>query len=374
MTQPRAFGPGAAVGYKAPVADPNATPQDHRGALVCVTGASGFIASEVVRQLLERGYRVRGTVRDPKDPNKTAHLWKIADELDARDRLELVPGNLMKPGAFDAALEGARFCCHMAAAVILTAKDPQREIVDPAVHGTRNVFDAIKAAGSVEAVVMTSSISAVLDESKPRSYRHSEADWNESATVKANPYPVAKVESEREAFARVEAAAWGGDPPRLVTINPVLVLGPVTAAVHKRSSPAILRDLLTGKFPGIPNLHFGVVDVRDVARAHVNALANPNAEGRFILHNRGVHMREMAGILRAHFPGSKTPRFGLPNLLMYASAMFDKRVNFTFLRRNLGVERLYDNRRVQEVLGIEFAPIEETIIDGAKSFYELGLA
>ncbi len=353
--------------------DPNATPESHRDALVCVTGASGYIASETVRQLLERGYRVRGTVRDPKDAAKTEHLRRMASALDASDRLELVAANLMEAGAFDAALAGARFCCHMAASVRLHAKDPQREIVDPAVRGTHNVFDALERAPEIEAVVMTSSIAAVVDEQQPLTHTFTEGDWNDSAEIKRNPYPLAKVLSERAAFERV--AHWQGEAaPRFVTIHPVLVLGPLTAKVHRRSSPAVLRDLVRGKFPGLPDLNFGVVDVRDVARAHVNALANPKAEGRYILHHRPVAMREMVETLRPKFPRAPLPKRRLPNFVMYASALFDPRVNFSFLRRNLGVVRKIDNRRVREELGLEFLPIEQTLADTAQSFYDLGLA
>lgn len=352
--------------------DPNQTPAGHRDALVVVTGASGFIASHVVRELLERGYRVRGTVRDPSDEAKTSHLLEMAAELGAAERLELVAGDLMQEGSFDDCMLDARFVCHMAAAVIMAAKDPQRQIVDVAVKGTHNVLGAVERAAAVETLVMTSSIAAVIDEEQTHDHTFTEADWNESASVAESPYPRAKVDSERAAMAWVVSQSEASRP-RFVRINPVFVMGPVLARVHGRSSPAIMRDLLSGKLPGIPDFQFGIVDVRDVATAHVNALANSSAEGRYILHNRGVALTEMAAFARENYPSAKTPRFKLPRVLMYVAALFDKRLSFGFLRRNLGIVRTIQNERVQRELGIRFVPVEESLRDTVNSFYAQGL-
>jgi hypothetical protein len=96
------------------------------GKLVCVTGASGFIGTHLVRELLARGHRVRGTVRDVEDQNKTRRLRELPG---ADERLELFSADLMKPGSFNAAVAGCEWVFHVASAVFLSAKDPQREIV-----------------------------------------------------------------------------------------------------------------------------------------------------------------------------------------------------------------------------------------------------
>lgn len=145
---------------------------------VLVTGAAGFIASNVVRDLLARGYRVRGTVRDASKEKAPAHLHALPG---AAERLELVTADLLQDGAFDRAAEGCEYVVHMASPYVLDAKDPQKDLVDPAVKGTRNVLESC-AKARVKRVVLTSSMAAITDE--PESERVlTEADWNTKSTL-----------------------------------------------------------------------------------------------------------------------------------------------------------------------------------------------
>ncbi len=334
------------------------------GDRILVTGGSGYIASHIVQQLLAAGLQVRATVRDPSDEAKTAHLRALV----GADRLELVAADLMKPGDFHEPVQGCQAVIHAASSVRLRADDAQRDIVDVAVDGTRNVFDAIDAAQGVHTVVVTSSIAAIIDDAKDPSYRFTEDDWNDSATVHSAPYPLSKALAEREAWKRAEASDY-----RVVTINPALVLGPVFTKSHIRSSPNVLHDLLSGKFPLAPRFRFSIVDVRDVAAAHIQALRRPEAQGRYILSNRGMWMRELSELLRPEFPQHKVPRFAMPNFAMYGVALFDKRLSWDFLRRNLDVQRQLDNSKSKQSLGIEYRSIRETILDTAQSFIDRGL-
>jgi dihydroflavonol-4-reductase len=339
------------------------------GERVCVTGATGFIGSHVILTLLERGYRVRGTVRDPKNTAATAHLTERAKQLGAE--LELCAADLTDRGAFDKAVLDCPYVCHVASSVRLTAPDPQREIVDVAVDGTRNVLDAIIAAGCARRVVITSSISAIVDESKPPDYVHRESDWNASANLKESPYPLSKRLAEQAAWAKVEALP---EDRRfaLVTINPSMVLGPILTKEHARSSPSVIRDLMTGKFPMVPKFNFGTVDVRDVALAHVRALEDANAEGRYLLDCRGAWFIEIADVIRKAHPELEAPKRRMPDLLMYIVALFDKRLTWAFLRNNLSIARKLDNSRSRERLGIEYRPLEQTIRETAQSIIDFG--
>ena len=339
------------------------------GDLVAVTGATGFIGTHVVKALLDRGYRVRGTVRDASDEEKVAHLKKIADESEGD--LELVSADLMKKGSFDEPLQGCTHVCHVASSVRLQAKDPQREIVDVAVDGTNNVLDAVDDAGIARRVVVTSSIAAVVDEHRGFDHIFDEEDWNESATLDDAPYSLSKVQAERAAWARVEGRTTDAGYD-LVTVNPVVVLGPIYTRVHKRSSPAVIVDLLSGKYPAVPDLRLCVVDVRDVAEAHVLALETESASGRHILANDYVSLRDAAASLRERFPESKTPRLPLPNPLMYGVALFDKRLSFSFLREHLSKERRIDAAKSEKQLGLRYRPVEETLTATAESARDLG--
>jgi nucleoside-diphosphate-sugar epimerase len=336
---------------------------------VAVTGAAGFIGSHVVLRLLERGHEVVGTVRDASDAGRTDHLRALAEGKPGS--LRLVSADLMEPGSFDAAVSGCRWVVHTASSVRLTAPEPQRDIVDVAVRGTAHVLEAARRAETVERVVLTSSIAAVVDDSRPAPYVHTESDWNESATLGKSPYPLSKVEAERFAWRFMDEL-----PPvnrfSLVTLQPGYTLGPVLARGHLRTSPGAVRDLLRRTFPACPKLSFSLVDVRDVAEAHVRALENEDAAGRYICVSRPLWMREMSAAIRAELPQSKAPTRELPNLVMYAVGALDKRLSFSFLRRNLGKRFDLSAERARTELGLAFRPPEESVRATARSIVDQG--
>lgn len=334
--------------------------------LVCVTGASGFIGTHVVRALLARGYRVRATVRDPSDAHKTDHVRALGD-------VEVLGGDLERPGSFDRAIDGCRYVIHTASPVMLTAKDPQTAIVAPAVRGTRNVLEAVVKAGTVQRVVQTSSIAAVYDLSKPADYVFTEADWNESAKDGPLPYPQSKLLAERAAVDFRDALPAHAQF-ELTAINPTYVLGPVEARVHLRTSPSLIRQVLAGKLPAIPNLFFNLVDVRDVADAHVRAMEHPieSLEARYICYAEELHFTEICARLQAAFPDRRLPRRRIPDPLMYVYALFDKRLTWSYLRRALGRSITVDNARAREKLGVRFRPVDDTLKDTARSIVDGG--
>ena len=141
---------------------------------VLVTGASGYIASYIVRDLLAEGYTVRGTVRDP---NKVAELAHLRAMPGAPERLELVAADLLTPGAFDPHMSGCATVMHTASPYKLDVKDPQKDLVEPALLGTQNVLEAVARSSTVKRVVLTSSMAAITDE-PDENHVLTEADWN----------------------------------------------------------------------------------------------------------------------------------------------------------------------------------------------------
>jgi nucleoside-diphosphate-sugar epimerase len=326
---------------------------------VLVTGVTGFIASRIVEQLLARGYRVRGTVRSLGKPGDIDVLRSLPR---APDRLELVEADLTKPGSFDAPARGCALVVHSASPYVITSKDPQRELVDPAVNGTREVLGACQRAESVRRVVLTSSMAAVTDE-PPTDRVLTEADWNDQSNLTRNPYYYSKVLAERAAWAFMDQKP----PFDLVAINPFMVIGPsLTSSLN--TSNKVLVDLVKGVYPAIVSLTWGFVDVRDVADAHVRAAERPNAHGRYLCAGETMSMRTLVGLLAANgYGGHKLPTIGLDNnwgtaIMRLASYTQQKGVG-SYLRTHLGRVPRYDTTKIRTELGVTFRPVHQTILD-----------
>lgn len=271
------------------------------GKVVCVTGASGYIASWLVKFLLQRGYTVKASVRDPNDQKKTAHLTSMDG---AEKRLHLFKADLLDEGSFDSAIEGCDGVFHTASPFYHDVKDPQAELLDPAVKGTLNVLNSCAKSPSVKRVVLTSSIAAVAFNGKPRT-----PDVIVDETWFSNPdicravqqwYVLSKTLAEEAAWKFVKEK--GID---MVTINPAMVIGPLLQPTLNTSAAAIL-NLINGAETFL-NFTLGWVNVKDVANAHILAYEVPSASGRYCLVESVAHYSEVVRILRELYPSAPLP-------------------------------------------------------------------
>ena len=343
------------------------------GDLVCVTGANGFIASHLIRDLLQAGYRVRGTVRDPSNTEKTTHLHAIAEAAGATDRFELVAADLLKEGSFDAAMVGVSGVCHCAAAVFFAADDPQRDIVDPSLIGTRNVLESIRKAGTVRRLVHTSSVVAIYGWDKPDGHLFTEADWNTSSTLEVDPYGLAKVEAEKAARAFVDALPEA-ERFELVHLNPGMVWGPPLIKAHVKASPKLVRDVISRSNPGVPRLMLNVVDVRDVSEAHVRALEAEAPPPRCILVAVNGWMPEMMQQLQSMFPDVSMGSRRIPKWAVLLVSMFDKTLNTAQLKKLIGRSMPMSSAVSESTYGMTWRPLAETLHDTAAPMIEHGWA
>jgi nucleoside-diphosphate-sugar epimerase len=339
----------------------------NQGGAVCVTGASGYLGTHLVRELLERGYSVRATVRDAGNEDKTARLRELSG---ASDRLKLFSADLTQAGSYDEPLAGSRWLVHAAAAVQLKSKNPQRDIVEPTIQGTRHVLDAALKAGTVEHMALISSVAAVHDTHMRPGHVYTEADWNEDATVEKYPYGLAKVQSEKMFH---EFCAGGAGRPGGFAVHPALVIGPLYLPAHSATSVSVVRDLMLSKFHGCPRMSFGVVDVRDVATAIVNGLER-RAGGRFVLSTQTMMLQDIAGVIAREFPEYRVQTRQLPDFVMYLAALFDSRLTFAYLRRNLGYRKQFSQERAIRELGLRPRDAARSVVDTCRSLIDLGLA
>jgi dihydroflavonol-4-reductase len=123
---------------------------------VCASGVTGYIAAQLVKDLLSRGYIVHGTAHGLSDLARVAHITGLPG---AAQNLKLFEADLLTPGAFDEALAGCELAVHCASPFTMTGKDPQTAFVDPAVKGTMSFLRGCTKVGTVKKVVVTSSIS-----------------------------------------------------------------------------------------------------------------------------------------------------------------------------------------------------------------------
>ncbi|EPS63475.1 hypothetical protein M569_11309 [Genlisea aurea] len=276
------------------------------GATVCVTGASGYIASWLVKLLLRRGYTVRATVRDLGDSGKIEHLKTLQG---ADQRLHLIQASLTEEGSFDSAVRGCEYVFHLASPVLASssASDPQRQLVEPAVNGTLNVLKSCAgAAPSVKRVILTASISSVIYTGKPSSPPDVPIDetWHSDPEFCASNgefYPLSKTLAEQ--------AAWKFSSENdidLVTIHPGFVIGPVLQPYLTLTPKSMLKLITEGK-PFFPTGIYRFVDVRDVATAHILAAENPEARGRYCVVSRVIHSSEALAIVKQTFPSLHLP-------------------------------------------------------------------
>lgn len=340
---------------------------------VLVTGATGYLAGWIVRRLLEEGYTVHAAVRDPDNQSKVGHLKAM--EADLPGSLILFKADLLDEGSYGSAMENCRIVFHTASPFILDIKDPQRDLVDPAVKGTRNVLQTVNDTDSVERVVLTSSCAAIFGDNADIAQAPggvlTEAVWNETSSLGHQAYSFSKVEAEKAAWEIAKAQ----DRWRLVTINPALILGPGTAETQTSESFNLIRQLADGKMKtGAPPYEIGLVDVRDVAEAHMKGAFLPDAEGRHIVFAEHRSLLELAGMLRDEFgEGWPFPTRELPKWLVWLVVpMTNKAVTRKVVTLNMGYPWRADNTKSKQALGMQYRSISSSISEMLRQMIETG--
>lgn len=336
---------------------------------VLVTGGSGFLGSHCVLKLLHAGYSVRATVRSQA---KADEVRKMLDSAGAPSAgmVEFVQADLMSDDGWQAAMTGCEYVLHVASPFPSAVPKDEDEIILPARDGTLRVLRAAREAG-VKRVVVTSSFAAVGYGGKPKSgSAYTELDWTDP-TLPNPPYIRSKAIAERAAWDFVNAE---GGTLELAVINPVGIFGPVLGADYS-TSIALVKGMLQGVMPGLPDVYFGIVDVRDVADLHLKAMVSPQAKGeRFIaVADPLMSMAGIASILRSRLgeAGSKVPTKRLPSWQIRLAALFSRKARQ--VAPNLGKKRESTSEKARRVLEWNPRRNDEIIVSTAKSLMRLGL-
>lgn len=283
--------------------------EPHEHSFICVTGATGYIAVFIVRDLLAENYRVRATVRSLANQTKIQPLRALDP---SSTNLEIVELDLNDSSTFKPALSGCDALIHTATPIFrgddgrrifTSVEEAEEKQLKPAVKGTEDLLRVAADSGICKVVLTSSGLAMVLSRVRPPIL--SESYWTDTDEARANitkqplaAYGLAKTLQESVAW---ELSAELGF--RLVSINPVLVIGP-SLTPHKNTGQDVLIELchgvqnpsMAGGPRTISDAYLRFVDVRDVARAHVLALTEA-AEGRYLLATANVHYEDILKIL-----------------------------------------------------------------------------
>ena len=326
---------------------------------VLVTGATGFIGSWVVKLLLERGLHVRAAARSLDKAEFLNNMDKGKGGI-----LDIVKMDLLDLNEVKNAVHGCEQIIHCAAALPVGSKNDQTDILDPSIQGCKNLVIAMDKSGKVKNLIHTSSVAAIRDPRKGNGAMHTRDDWCTGASLEKNPYGFAK--SEAEIIIRNWVDSNPEPKPRLITIHPSVVFGPILHPSHNEGSMAYIKHFVKGpKFVIKSSLEF--VDVRDVALAHVNALELGDNGQRYILHAHRMWMGEIGELLQKERPEKKWARKVIPRPIAFIFAIFHPKLTVHQLRRIWGKWTDFDCEDMEEKLQIKLRTKEETILKSIES-------
>ena len=333
---------------------------------VLVTGGSGYIAGVLIRQLLASGWQVHTTVRDLQ---REPALRKLLGVAPGDEQLRCFAADLLHDAGWAEAAAGCSHVAHVASPLPAGVPRDANELIVPARDGALRALRAAREAG-VQRVVMTSSVAAIAYGHGRGDHRFTEANWTRLETPGIPPYVQSKTVAERAA--RDWVAREGGGLA-FCTVNPSVVLGPVASADYS-ASVLIVRSLLEGRIPALPNIGFGIVDVRDVADLHVRALTAPDmADERFIACGGFLWLREIAAVLRAELgeQARRVPTLQMPDWAVRLLARVSPTVRAA--ASELGTVRHQDSSHAREKLGWVPRPPREAIVATARDLMKLGV-
>jgi len=314
---------------------------------ILVTGATGYVASHTIKLLLEKGYKVRGTVRSLANKSKYEFLYNLVPEK--KDNLTLVEAELLDPKSWPAVVDGCPYILHLASPIPPGKPKHEDDLIKPAVEGTVNVLNAALEKGA-KRVVVTSSCLSLLDFSQKKVY--DENDWATPEQYSQFAYAKSKVLAEKSAWEFYEK---NKDKIEMIVVNPSIIYGPLYSK-HYSHSEALVAGFFEGKYPehSGPDDVIPCVDVRDVAEGEVRALLSGTPGKRYILSTTEVwKYGDIVEVLRGQY----------------------EKYGFTFPSKDLTGGHVYsrvNNQRSIDELQMKYHNVKDTIIAMGNSLIDQG--
>lgn len=336
--------------------------------LVLVTGASGFVGKWCVVKLLDKGYRVRGTVRSDAKARQVMDTVTKTVGADKAKNLELVKADILDDKGWPAAMQGVDAVMHVATAIRADEPRDQSLVIRPAVEGTARVLKFAHEAG-IKRVILTSSIATVgyghgqttgtrvYDETYFTNLENMRWTW---------AYCVGKTKAERAAWDYAKANGM-----ELTTIHPGAIIGP---ALDDDASVSIMMvtGLLAGLTPALPSNGFSIIDVRDTADMHVAVLEHPETIGqRYLATAEYMPFPKIADIVREAYPNHKVTMRTVPDWVIRIVALFGGPARQII--NDIGNEKIFDGSKGEKLIGRKYISAKQSILDTAESAFKLGL-
>ncbi|OQN97562.1 hypothetical protein B0A48_16716 [Cryoendolithus antarcticus] len=345
------------------------------GKIVLVTGGTGFIGSHCILQLLQAGYQAHTTIRKASRADEIKEAVRNGGVSEAQaNGIKFFTADLMKDDGWEEACAGCTYVLHVASPFPAAPPKHEDELIMPAREGTLRVLLAAKKSGTVKRVVITSSYAAIGYGHADRTTPFTETDWTDLESGRPVPaYQKSKTIAERAAWDFVKS---DGGALELAVVNPVGVFGPLLSSKGDSTSLEIIKRMLEGALPGLPQISFGAVDVRDVASLHLLAMTNPKAAGnRYLAVADGpfISFKDISATLKKGLPAQskKVPTMQLPNFVLRLAALWDPAVRL--ITGELGKTNSASNAKAKTELGHVFKTSEESVISAAESLIKLGV-
>jgi len=332
---------------------------------VLVTGGTGFIGLHCLQQLLDKGYKVRTTIRS--ESRKQEVLEAMKKHSSNCENLEFYIADLLKDDGWKEAVEGSKYVLHVASPFFLGEPENEDVFIKPAVEGTLRVLKAC-ADADVQKVVLTSSFAAVGYGHPREKEVYTEEDWS-SVDGEISAYAKSKTLAEKAAWEFVENLEESKKFD-LTVINPVAVTGPMLTSDIGSSNDFLLK-LISGSMPACPKIHMGYIDVRDVDKAHIFSMTEEKTNGeRIIVSENEMFFAEVGKTLNeAGF--KKSPTKELPNFLVKIMSFFvgELKTLLSALDRKGDI----DKTKAERFFNWEYISTEQSVTETAQQLQEMGL-
>ena len=332
---------------------------------VLVTGGTGFIGLHCLQQLLDKGYKVRTTIRS--ESRKQEVMDAMKKHSSNCENLEFFIADLLNDDGWKEAVEGSKYVLHIASPFFLGEPENEDVFIKPAVEGTLRVLKAC-ADADVEKVVLTSSFAAVGYGHPREKEVYTEEDWS-SVDGEISPYAKSKTLAEKAAWEFVESLEES-KKFELTVINPVAVTGPMLTNDIGSSNDFLLK-LISGSMPACPKIHMGYIDVRDVAKAHIFSMTEEKTNGeRIIVSENEMFFAEVGKTLNeAGF--KKSPTKEMPNFLVKIMSLFvgELKTLLSALNRKGDI----DKTKAKSFFNWDYISTEQSVTETARQLQDMGL-